>query len=168
VDRFLVVAHLLGSLLMLFALLYAVPIVWSLHAADGMVGAFTGSFAGCLGAGLLIWAGTRRYRRELQPRDGALLVVLVWFVLSIAAAPPIIAARPDLTLIEAIFEAVSAITTTGATVISELETCPSRSISGVTCSSGWVAWASSCSRSRCCRFWVWAACSSSRPRRPAR
>ena len=123
-DRFLVVAHLLGSLLMLFALLYAVPIVWSLHAADGMVGAFTGSFAGCLGAGLLIWAGTRRYRRELQPRDGALLVVLVWFVLSIAAAPPIIAARPDLTLIEAIFEAVSAITTTGATVISELETLP--------------------------------------------
>jgi trk system potassium uptake protein TrkH len=124
VERILVVAHLLGSLLMLFSMLYSVPIVWSLHAADGMVGAFIGSFAGCLGAGLAIWGATRRYRRELQPRDGALLVVLVWFVLSLAAAPPIMAARPDLSLIEAVFEAVSAITTTGATVISGLESLP--------------------------------------------
>lgn len=123
-ERILVVAHLLGSLLMLFSMLYSVPIVWSLHAADGMVGAFIGSFAGCLGAGLAIWGATRRYRRELQPRDGALLVVLVWFVLSLAAAPPIMAARPDLSLIEAVFEAVSAITTTGATVISGLESLP--------------------------------------------
>ena len=56
--------------------------------------------------------------------DGALLVVLVWFVLSLAAAPPIMAARPDLSLIEAVFEAVSAITTTGATVLTGLEKLP--------------------------------------------
>jgi trk system potassium uptake protein TrkH len=124
VERLLVVAHLLGSLLMLFSLVYAVPIVWSLHAADGMVFAFGASFAACLGAGLAMWLATRRFRRELQPRDGALLVVLVWFVLSLAAAPPILAARPELSLVEAVFEAVSALTTTGATVITGLEHLP--------------------------------------------
>lgn len=123
-ERLLVVAHLLGSLLMLFSLIFAVPIVWSLHAADGMIGWFLSSGGACLALGLAIWAGTRRHRRELQPRDGALLVVLVWFLLALAAAPPILAARPELTVIEAIFEAVSAITTTGATVISGLDDLP--------------------------------------------
>jgi len=124
VERLFVVAHLLGSLLMLFSLMYAVPVVWSLHAADGMVGVLAASFGACLGMGFLIWLATRRFRRELQPRDGALLVVLVWFVLSLAAAPPILVARPELSLIEGVFEAISALTTTGATVITGLDTLP--------------------------------------------
>ncbi len=123
-ERLFVVAHLLGSMLMLFSLVFAIPIIWSLHAADGMVVPFALSGGACLVIGLVVWGATRRHRRELQARDGALLVVLVWFILALAAAPPILAARPELTLIEAIFEAVSAITTTGATVISGLDDLP--------------------------------------------
>jgi trk system potassium uptake protein TrkH len=51
---------------------------------------------------------TRRFRRELQPRDGFLLVTLTWAVLPAFGALPLLLAIPGLSFTDAYFEAMSA------------------------------------------------------------
>ena len=70
----LAVAHVLGLMMAFFGLIYALPIVWSLLAQDGAVMDFVAAalINGFVGLGLA--TATRRFRRELKPRDGFLLV----------------------------------------------------------------------------------------------
>ena len=67
---------------------------------------------------------TRRFRRELQPRDGFLLVGLTWLVLPAFGALPLLLALPDLSVTDAYFEAMSAFTATGATAFTGLDAMP--------------------------------------------
>ena len=75
-------------------------------------------------SGLLLWQCTRRHRRELQTRDGFLLVNLVWVVLPAYAAVPLLYTVPDIGWTKAYFESMSALTATGATAISGLDALP--------------------------------------------
>jgi trk system potassium uptake protein TrkH len=79
---------------------------------------------GTLGSGLVLWAPTRRYKRELQPRDGCLLVVLTWVAMAAAATVPFLLELPGMSFTDAYFEAMSGLTTTGATVLSGLDDLP--------------------------------------------
>ena len=65
-----------------------------------------------------------RFRRELKPRDGFLLVTLSWVLMSASAAIPLMIALPDLTFTDAYFEAMSGLTTTGSTVLNHLDALP--------------------------------------------
>src|SRR5690606_18151509 len=123
-NRLLVIAHVLGGMLMVFAATFALPLAWSLAVGDGSHASFLVSGIGCLAAGGLLWVATRRYRRELEPRDGALLVVLGWLLMSLAGALPFILELPELSFTDACFEAIAGLTTTGATVISGIERLP--------------------------------------------
>ena len=76
------------------------------------------------GSGWWLWQRTRAYRRELVARDGFLLVNLVWVVLTAYAALPLLFTVPDIRLSVAYFEAMSALTATGATAISGLDALP--------------------------------------------
>jgi trk system potassium uptake protein TrkH len=67
---------------------------------------------------------TRRFRRELQPRDGFVLVGMTWLVLPAFGALPLVLAVPGLSITNAYFEAMSAFTATGATALSGLDTLP--------------------------------------------
>ncbi len=120
----LAVVHLLGLMMAFFGLIYLLPIAWSLAVGDGAVMDFV--IAGGINAvaGLLIAAGTRRFRRELKPRDGFLLVTLSWVLMSGSAAIPLMIALPDLTFTDAYFEAMSGLTTTGSTVLNHLDDLP--------------------------------------------
>ena len=71
-----------------------------------------------------LWAATRAYRAELQVHHGYLLVALTWTVLPAFAAVPLILALPTLSFTDAYFEAASAMTTTGATVLVGLDGLP--------------------------------------------
>jgi trk system potassium uptake protein TrkH len=120
----LAVAHVLGLMMAFFGLLYLLPIAWSLAVRDGAVIDFV--IAGLINVfvGLAVAAATRRYRRELKPRDGFLLVTLSWALMSASAAIPLMIALPDLTFTDAYFEAVSGLTTTGSTVLNNLDLLP--------------------------------------------
>ena len=74
--------------------------------------------------GLAVALATRRFRRELKPRDGFLLVTLSWVLMSASAAIPLMIALPDLTFTDAYFEAMSGLTTTGSTVLNHLDSLP--------------------------------------------
>lgn len=115
------VAHVLGMMTAMFGATFLLPIICSLVMADGMVMVFVASALINVFLGLVIATATRRHRRELKPRDGFLLVSLSWVIMSISAAIPLLLALPGLTFTDAYFEAMSGLTTTGATVLTGLD-----------------------------------------------
>ncbi len=120
----LAVVHVLGSMLMLFSVTYLLPVVTSLVYRDGMVADFIAAALICLGIGTLLWAATRRHKRELRSRDGFLLVSLGWALMSAIATVPLLMSLPGLTFTDAFFEAMSGLSTTGATVLVGLDDLP--------------------------------------------
>ncbi len=120
-----VVQRILGLLLMLFSISMLPPIAISLVYSDGSMMAFIEGFAVTLCAGALIWLPVRNEKLELRPRDGFIVVAAFWVVLgSFGAAPLLFATDPDMTFTDAVFEAISGLTTTGATVLSGLDNLP--------------------------------------------
>lgn len=122
--RLAAVLNLLAAVLVLFAGSMALP--WGLSSAlgDGAQRAFGLALAITLGVGLALWFATRYDRRELQVRDGFLLVGLVWTVLPAFASLPLMFSLPRLGFTDAYFEAVSGLTASGATVLSGLDALP--------------------------------------------
>jgi trk system potassium uptake protein TrkH len=120
----LAVVHVLGSMLMLFSVTYVLPIITSVIYADGLLVDFVVAALICLGLGGLLWAATRRNRRELRSRDGFLLVSLGWALMSAIATVPLLIALPGLSFTDAFFETMSGLSTTGATVLVGLDDLP--------------------------------------------
>jgi trk system potassium uptake protein TrkH len=111
------VIHVLGSMLMMFSVTYALPIATALIYSDGHFVDFVVAAVACLAAGMLLWAATRHRKRELRSRDGFVLVTLGWILMSAIATVPLSIAIPGLTFTDAFFETMSGLSTTGATVL---------------------------------------------------
>lgn len=119
------VLAVLARVLMGFSLAYLVPLAWSVGAGDiGFARIWAIGFLLSLGTGWALAVGMRRQRRELQPRDGFLLVTLVWLVLPACAAVPLMWTVPGIEWADAYFEAMSALTATGATALTGLDRLP--------------------------------------------
>ncbi|TVP58008.1 MAG: potassium transporter, partial [Halomonadaceae bacterium] len=123
--RYAVIAKILGLLMMLFSLTLLPPVLISLLYDDGQVMPFLEGFAIILVLGALLWMPTRYTKQDLRIRDGFLITSLFWIVLSLAGSIPFfLSNEPDLGYIDSLFEALSGLTTTGATVITGLEELP--------------------------------------------
>jgi trk system potassium uptake protein TrkH len=115
------VAHVLGLLLAYFGATYLLPIGCSIFTGDGLALYFLVGAASSTGTGLLMVAAAAGRRRELKPRDGFLLVTLIWIVTSAMATIPLLMALPGLTFTRAFFETMSGLTSTGSTVLVGLD-----------------------------------------------
>lgn len=122
--RIVAVLNVLSRVLLLFGVSMALP--WALSALlqDGAQLAFAYSLAATFVAGLALWLVTFHERRELQVRDGFLLVALVWTVLPAFATLPLLLSLPGLSFTDAYFEAASGLTASGATVLVGLDALP--------------------------------------------
>ena len=123
-DRSLAMVRLLGGLLLLFAPTFLLPLGWSVWLDDGHWQAFASGAGASVLAGLLLWAIGRPHRSELHPRDACLLVVAGWLACALLATLPFRVLLPDLSSTGVLFEAMAGLTTTGATVLTELEGLP--------------------------------------------
>jgi trk system potassium uptake protein TrkH len=123
-SQILPVLHIFSKVLMLFAFAFVFPLGVSLALDDGAQLAYDEAILITFFSGVLLWLVSRRGKRELQTRDGFLLVVLIWAVLPVYSAIPLMVYMPDLSFNEAYFEAVSGLTATGATVLSGLDNLP--------------------------------------------
>ena len=120
-----VVQRILGLLLMMFSFTMLPPILFSLYYDDQSWLPFIEGFLLTLVAGFVCWLPVHRTRKELRLRDGFLVVAAFWTVLgSFGAAPLYFADALSLTLTDAVFESVSGLTTTGATVLTGLDELP--------------------------------------------
>lgn len=123
-NRLFCVANVLGKMILVFGFAMLIPLFWSMWMNDGAQTVFGKSVLITVGGGLILWLSTLDYKRELQTKDGFLLVVLVWSVLPAFAMIPFILLLPDLSVSKAYFEAVSGLTATGGTVLSGLDALP--------------------------------------------
>lgn len=120
----LAVVAMIGRMVAMFSLLMLVPLAWAVYAAEPVVDALVRAAATSFAIGTAASLLTRRFRRELQPRDGFLLVGLTWSVLPAFGALPLLLMLPQASVTDAYFEAVSALTASGATVFSDLDAMP--------------------------------------------
>jgi len=120
-----VVQRILGLLLCIFSMTMIPPAIVGYMYNDGGMRTFILSFLILLVAGgLMVWR-VENHHAQLKLRDGYLIVVLFWTVLGVAGAVPLLVSEyPQLTVMQAIFESMSGLTTTGATVIVGLDYLP--------------------------------------------
>jgi len=120
-----VVQRILGLLLMMFSLTMLPPILFSLYYEDHSWLPFVKGFGLTLAAGFVCWLPVHRSRKDLRLRDGFLVVAAFWTVLgTFGAAPLFFADVLALTFTDAVFESMSGLTTTGATVLTGLDQLP--------------------------------------------
>ncbi|MEM9254475.1 MAG: TrkH family potassium uptake protein [Pseudomonadota bacterium] len=117
--------RVIGLLLMMFSTAMLIPLIFALITRESTVTGFLTAFAITLFSGLVLWFPARNVRHELRIRDGFLITSLFWTVLGLFGALPF-ALEPSMNLrtIDAIFESISGLTTTGATVIVGLDELP--------------------------------------------
>ena len=120
------VIRILGLLLGLFSFLAIIPpIIVSLIYEDNETWSFFYAFILILVSGLVLWLPAINAKTDLKLRDGFIIVVLFWFVLSaFGSLPMILSESLDISLTNALFESVSGLTTTGATILYEIDSLP--------------------------------------------
>ncbi|PID99864.1 MAG: potassium transporter [Thiothrix nivea] len=124
-----VIQRILGLLMMVFSLTLLPPIAIGWLMGDPDLMPFWEGFALVFFSGAVLWFPVRRIRGELRLREGFLIVVLFWVVLGVSGAVPfVLTDNFNISFTDAVFESISGLTTTGATVIDGLDTLP-RSLS---------------------------------------
>jgi trk system potassium uptake protein TrkH len=119
------VQRILGLMLALFSLTMLPPVGVSLYYGDGHWYPFVGAFVVVGVVGVALYFPVRKVQRDLRLRDGFLIVALFWIGLGLAGATPLLISDvPALSFTDAVFEAVSGFSTTGATVIVGLDSLP--------------------------------------------
>ena len=122
-QRYYPVVRVFGVLLVGFALTLLAPLVYSWWIDDGVHAAYDEAFLVTLVTGLALWWAARGAKDEIKVRDGFLMVVLVWTLLPVFASMPLMF-QLGISFTDAYFEAMSGLTTTGSTVLSNLDTLP--------------------------------------------
>jgi trk system potassium uptake protein len=121
----LAIVYVLGVLLAWFAGYYLLPLVTAaIYYEYDTLWVFVHCAAVTLAIGALLQLLTKRFRAELKPRDGYLLVSLSWIMVTATAAVPMMLAEPHLSFTDAFFESMSGLSTTGSTVITGLDKLP--------------------------------------------
>ena len=124
-QRFRAIQRILGVIIVLSSLTKLLPgflaLAWD---EEGTAPVFFGSFLASSAVGLALWLPVRHVNYDLRLRDGFLIVTFTWIFASLVSALPFVHGPPHLSYTDAIFEATSGLTTTGATVIVGLDALP--------------------------------------------
>jgi len=123
--HFSVIRRITGLLLGLFSTTMLSPIIVSYLYNEQNATPFLIGFGTIFLTGLLLWLSARKARAELRTRDGFIVAAIFWISLGLSGSIPFYASElPSLSLTDAIFESISGLTTTGATVITGLDSLP--------------------------------------------
>ena len=114
--------HILVKIGMLLAVLMLVPAAVSFYFHDGAETVFSATGLITFSLCLPVWFFTRSHHHELRPRDGFALVTMLWLAFALIAAMPFYFYFEEMSFTDAFFEAISGLTTTGATIMSGLDT----------------------------------------------
>jgi trk system potassium uptake protein TrkH len=114
--------NLFSILVMLFSVSFVFPMIVSIIYKDSALSIFIYTFLFVFFLGLIGWFFSRGDDRELGQKDGFIIITFFWLVLSFAGSIPFIIS--GMGFIDSFFESMSGITTTGATVLSGLDSLP--------------------------------------------
>jgi trk system potassium uptake protein TrkH len=120
--NFKVIFNLLGLLVMLNGAFMLLCIPFSLYFYEGDFIALAIAAAITISFGGLVFLFTRKnQRKELRKRDGYLVVTGGWLIMSLFGSLPYIISGEIPNLTDAFFETLSGYSTTGATILTDIE-----------------------------------------------
>ncbi len=115
------VGRVVGLFLSAFGATMALPLAASLLSDSRDLQAMGAAMALTVGAGGALWLCCRNSGRDLNQRDGVLLTVAVWTLAGLFGSLPFLLAPGIETFSDAVFESFSGITTTGASILTDVE-----------------------------------------------
>jgi trk system potassium uptake protein TrkH len=119
------VQRVIGFLIAGSSLMMLPPVLVSFWYHDGTANLFLISAAILLLTGAVIYLPVRHVQRDLRLRDGFLVVVSSWLALVLVGALPfVLLVSPQISYIDAVFESMSGLTTTGATILTQIDNLP--------------------------------------------
>ena len=123
--HFAIIQRIMGQFLMLFSITLLPPVLIDLLYQEGAAKAFFYSYLFLLAVGFLLFLPVKNKKADLRLRDGFVVVFLFWLVLGVAGAIPFYLYEDlDISITDALFESISGLTTTGATVLVGLDDLP--------------------------------------------
>jgi trk system potassium uptake protein TrkH len=121
---FFTIVNILGLLTMGLSGLMVTCLVTSFFAEDGATHAFWQATLTTLALGSFLFLSTWRIEKKVSRQAGFMLVALTWSLSPAICTLPLLYALPELSVIDAYFEAMSGLTTTGATILSGIDNLP--------------------------------------------
>ena len=115
------ITYILGWILIFEAIFMAVPAITAICFGESVILWYAATAAVCLGAGLLLTQIKKPENKKLYSREGFVIVALSWIVLSAFGALPLFLSGEIPSYVDALFEVVSGFTTTGASILSDVE-----------------------------------------------
>ncbi|HKL49098.1 MAG TPA: potassium transporter TrkG, partial [Desulfuromonadales bacterium] len=116
--------RILGALLVHLSGALLIPIAFSLYFEDGAWLSFVYAAALTLTVGLVLFKGCRSKNTDLGIREGFAVVTLGWTFFALFGSLPYLFSGAIPFPVDALFETMSGFTTTGATILTSIETLP--------------------------------------------
>jgi trk system potassium uptake protein TrkH len=120
--RWRYIFHVVGILIFYLGLAMLIPTLFGLYYKDGSIIPLTKAMAATMISGTILYLGTRGATTNIiSQRDGMAIVALGWITIGIFGALPFFLCNSDFSFTDAFFESVSGFTTTGASIITDIE-----------------------------------------------
>ncbi|MBR6648988.1 MAG: TrkH family potassium uptake protein [Bacteroidaceae bacterium] len=119
-----VILRIIGLLLQLEAIFVALCIGVSVYYSENILYAYLYTIAALVGTGLLLTYIGYNKERNISRKDGYIVVTLCWIVFSLFGAMPYYISGYIPSITDAFFETMAGFTTTGASVVSDLDALP--------------------------------------------
>lgn len=119
------ILRIIGLLQIISSLIMIPPILVGWYYEDGDTQPFVHGFSYLFLFGSFLLFFFRNARAELKIKSGFIVVGISWLILGTSGAIPLYFSEAlNLSLVDAVFESISALTTTGATIITHLDDLP--------------------------------------------
>ena len=122
--NFKIIFHFLGLLLLFNGGFMLLSTLISFVYKDGVTLKLLLSGLAILGIGILIMLSTKNHRKEMNKREGYIVVTFGWIVMALSGALPYVLTGAIPSFTSAFFETMSGYTTTGATILNDIEVVP--------------------------------------------
>ncbi len=123
--RIQLVGSFLGKIMVLLGIAMVFPMLWAIYYQEHIIPAFAGSIGIAVCAGVFLLLICRPHPADsLRQREGFAIVTLGWIVATIFGSLPYLFSGTMASPINAIFETMSGFTTTGASILTNVEIVP--------------------------------------------
>ena len=122
--NFKIILHIVGFMLILVGIFMSSGIPFSLYYGDDDVATLVGTGIGTSLVGSVIWFFTKKERGEVRKREGYIIVSIGWIAMSLFGALPFVIHGSIPSYTDAFFETMSGFTTTGASILNDIESLP--------------------------------------------
>ena len=119
-----IISHLMGLLLMVNGGFMYLSCLVSWYYNDGVLKEMVLAATVALGIGGMIMLLTKNHRKEIQKREGYIIVTFGWIFMALIGTLPYIFTGAIPSFTNAFFETMSGYTTTGASILTDIEVVP--------------------------------------------